>query len=68
MSSFLSRNDDGTYKKEIESIDICKWKINEICCNAIVNIVQIIHTQLANVKVRNNVNILKKKMVNKAES
>ena len=34
MSSFLSRNDDGTYKKEIESIDICKWKINEICCNS----------------------------------
>ena len=33
MSSFLSRNDDGTYKKEIESIDICKWKINEVCCN-----------------------------------
>ena len=33
MSSFLSRNDDGTYKKEIESMDICKWKINEVCCN-----------------------------------
>ena len=34
MSSFLSRNEDGTYKKEIESMDICKWKINEICCNS----------------------------------
>lgn len=33
MSSFLSENDDGTYKKEIESMDICKWKINEVCCN-----------------------------------
>lgn len=33
MSSFLSRNNDGTYKKEIESIDICKCKINEVCCN-----------------------------------
>ena len=33
MSSFLSRNNEGTYKKEIESIDICKWKINEVCCN-----------------------------------
>ena len=34
MSSFLSRNDDGTYKKEIESMNICKWNINEICCNS----------------------------------
>ena len=34
MSSFLSRNKDGTYKKEIESMDICKWKINEVCCNS----------------------------------
>ena len=33
MSSFLSRNNDETYKKEIESIDICKWNINEVCCN-----------------------------------
>lgn len=32
MSSFLSRNEDGTYLKEIESLDKCKWKINEICC------------------------------------
>lgn len=34
MSSFLSRNEDGTYKKEIESFKVCKWKVNEICCNA----------------------------------
>ena len=33
MSSFLSRNKDGTYRKDIESMDICKWKINEVCCN-----------------------------------
>ena len=33
MSSFLSRNEDGTYRKDIESMDICKWKINEVCCN-----------------------------------
>ena len=33
MSSFLSRNEDGTYNKEIESMEICRWKINEICCN-----------------------------------
>lgn len=33
MSRFLSYNDDGTWKEEIESMEICKWKINEICCN-----------------------------------
>lgn len=32
------------------------------------NILQIILIQVANVKTKNNVNILKKKMVNKAES
>lgn len=33
MSSFLYKDDKGKYIKEIESEDICKWKINEICCN-----------------------------------
>lgn len=33
MSSFLSRNEDRKYKKEIESVNICKWKINEVCVN-----------------------------------
>lgn len=33
MSSFLSKNEKGEYKKEIESEEICKWKINEVCCN-----------------------------------
>ena len=33
MSSYLSKNEDGEYIKEIESMIICKWKINEICCN-----------------------------------
>lgn len=33
MSSFLTRKENGEYIKEIESLDICKWKINEVCCN-----------------------------------
>ena len=33
MSSFLTKNNDGTYIKKIERVDVCKWKINEICCN-----------------------------------
>ena len=33
MSSFLTKNEDGTYTQEIESLDICKWRINEVCCN-----------------------------------
>lgn len=33
MSSFLTKNKFGVYIKEIESTKICKWKINEICCN-----------------------------------
>jgi hypothetical protein len=33
MSSFLSQDDKGNYIHELESLDICKWKINEICCN-----------------------------------
>lgn len=33
MSSWLEKDENGNYKKQIESIDICKWKINEVCCN-----------------------------------
>lgn len=33
MSSFLYEDKNGEYIKEIESKEICKWKINEICCN-----------------------------------
>lgn len=33
MSSWLEKDDNGNYVKQIESIDICKWKINEVCCN-----------------------------------
>jgi len=33
MSSFLYKNEKDDYIKEIESLDICKWKINEVCCN-----------------------------------
>lgn len=33
MSSFLIKNKNGECEKEIESMEICKWKINEVCCN-----------------------------------
>lgn len=33
MSRYLSRNEDGTYTEEIESAEVCKWRINDICCN-----------------------------------
>lgn len=33
MSRWLDKLEDETYKIEIESMDICKWRINEICCN-----------------------------------
>lgn len=33
MSRFLTKNEDGTYLEEIESMEVCKWKINEVCCN-----------------------------------
>jgi hypothetical protein len=33
MSRFLTKNEDGTYLEEIESIHRCKMKINEVCCN-----------------------------------
>ena len=33
MSRFLTRNEDGTYLEEIESTEVCRWRINEVCCN-----------------------------------
>lgn len=33
MSKFLTRLQDGTMLEEIESLDICKWRIDEVCCN-----------------------------------
>ena len=33
MSRFLTRKEDGTYLEEIESMEICKWRINDVCCN-----------------------------------
>ena len=33
MSRFLTPKKDGTYLDEIESIEVCRWRINEVCCN-----------------------------------
>lgn len=33
MSRFLTRKEDGSYLEEIESMEICKWRINEVCSN-----------------------------------
>ena len=33
MSRHLTQKEDGTYLEEIESMEVCKWKINEVCCN-----------------------------------
>lgn len=33
MSRFLTCNDDGTYLEEIESMEVCRWRINDVCCN-----------------------------------
>ena len=33
MSRFLTKNEDGTYLEEIESIEVCRWRINEVCYN-----------------------------------
>ena len=33
MSRFLTRNEYETYLEEIESMEICKWRINDVCCN-----------------------------------
>ena len=32
MSRFLSKV-NGEYIEEIDSMDVCRWKINEVCCN-----------------------------------
>ncbi len=33
MSRYLTQNKDGTYHEEIESMQVCKWRINDLCCN-----------------------------------
>ena len=33
MSRFMSSEEDGSILEEIESMEVCRWKINEICCN-----------------------------------
>lgn len=33
MSRFLIRKENGSYLEEIESMELCKWLINDICCN-----------------------------------
>lgn len=45
----------------------CKWLINEVCTNGDLNMLQTIHIQLADVKIKNNVKILKKRTENKTE-
>lgn len=32
MSRFVTKVGDK-YIEEIESMEVCKWKINEVCCN-----------------------------------
>lgn len=32
MSRFLVKEKDG-WKQYIESMEVCKWKIDDICCN-----------------------------------
>ncbi len=33
MSRFVTRTDNGEWIEEIESMDVCKWRLNEVCCN-----------------------------------
>lgn len=33
MSRYITRNDDGTVEEEIASMELCKWLMNDICCN-----------------------------------
>lgn len=33
MSRFMTHKEDGTYLDEIESMEVCRWRINDICCN-----------------------------------
>lgn len=32
MSRFLTENKDGTYLEEIESMEVCRWRINDVYC------------------------------------
>lgn len=33
MSRTIERKQDGTILIEIESMEVCKWRINDMCCN-----------------------------------
>ena len=33
MSRYIEQKKDETIILEIESMEICKWRINDICCN-----------------------------------
>ena len=33
MSRFLTQNKDGSYLEKIESMNTCKYRINDVCCN-----------------------------------
>lgn len=33
MSRFITGHSYSTVKEEIESMEVCRWRINEICCN-----------------------------------
>lgn len=61
MSKWLDRLEDGTYKTEIESMEVCKWKVNEVCCNDKCEELGDYPYPSSNVKVKKDVNILRKK-------
>lgn len=33
MSRTVERKKDGTILIEIESMEVCKWRIDDVCCN-----------------------------------
>lgn len=33
MSRYFKWLEDGKYKEEIDSMEICKWRYDDICCN-----------------------------------
>lgn len=33
MSRFITKQEDGSYLTEIESMEVCKWRYNDTCCN-----------------------------------
>ena len=35
MSRYLTYKENGKHLEEIESMKVCKWRINEVCCNGI---------------------------------